>query len=215
MIPKLQIALDNLCFTDAIKALSGVAEEIDVIEVGTILLCAEGKRAVEYLKTMYPEKIVLADAKIADAGKIITPMMLDAGADWTTIICCADIATIKGALGTAKERGKDIQIELTGYWTFEQAEQWQDAGVQQVVYHRSRDAEAAGAGWGSEDLDKIKKLCDMGFRVTVTGGIKVEDIKLFKELPIYIFIAGRSIRDARNPSDAAKLFKEEFSKFWS
>lgn len=215
MLPKLQIALDNLNYPDAILSLKDVSEEIDVIEVGTILLCAEGKNVVHYLKTMYPEKIVLADAKIADAGKIITPMMLDAGADWTTIICCAEIPTIEGALGTAKERGKDVQIELTGHWSFELAEQWKAAGVQQVVYHRSRDAQAAGVNWGKDDLDKIERLCNMGFKVTVTGGIAVEDIKLFKDLPIYIFIAGRAIRDAQNPAAAAREFKQEFAKYWS
>jgi 3-dehydro-L-gulonate-6-phosphate decarboxylase len=214
MVPKLQIALDNLSYTDAVSALKDVVQEIDVIEVGTILLCAEGKRSVEYLKTMYPDKIVLADAKIADAGKIITPMMFDAGADWTTIICCAELPTITGALEIANKLGKDIQIELTGHWTFEQAEQWKQAGVRQVVYHRSRDAQAAGVNWGPEDLEKVGRLCEIGFQVTVTGGITVEDIKLFKDLPIYVFIAGRSIRDAANPVAAAQEFKAEFAKYW-
>ena len=50
------------------------------------------------------------------------------------------------ALKEAAKRGAahDVQIELTGYWTWEQAQQWRDAGIQQVVYHRSRDAQAAG-----------------------------------------------------------------------
>ncbi|VBB09836.1 aldolase-type tim barrel [Lucifera butyrica] len=213
-MPKLQIALDNLSFPEAVKALRDVAAEIDVIEVGTILLCAEGKRAVEYLKTMYPDKIVLADAKIADAGKIITPMMFDAGADWATVICCAEIPTIAGALAVAKERGKDIQVELTGHWTFEQAAEWKKAGVGQVVYHRSRDAQAAGVNWGPADLEKVGRLCEMGFQVTVTGGVTVEDVRFFKELPIYVFIAGRSIRDAADPRQAARQFKEEFAKYW-
>lgn len=214
-LPKLQIALDNLNLADALKSLRLVAEEIDIIEVGTILCNAEGKDAVTNLKAIYPEKIVLADAKIADAGKILTPMMLDAGADWTTLICCAELPTIEGAFEIAKERGKDIQIELTGHWTWEQAEGWRKVGVEQVVYHRSRDAQAAGVNWGEEDLNKIKRLCDMGFKVTVTGGLKVEDLHLFKGLPIYVFIAGRSIRDAENPLEAAKSFKREFEKYWS
>ena len=214
MLPKLQIALDNLSYTDAVKALRDVAQEVDVIEVGTILLCAEGKRAVEYIKTMYPEKIVLADAKIADAGKIITPMMFDAGADWTTIICCAELPTIAGALEVANARGRDVQIELTGHWSFEQAAEWKKIGVRQVVYHRSRDAQAAGVAWGPEDLEKVGKLCNMGFQVTVTGWIAVEDIRFFKEYPVFVFIAGRSIRDAQDPVTAARQFKAEFAKYW-
>lgn len=65
-----------------------------------------------------------------------------------TVICCADINTTKGALDVAKEFNGDVQIELTGYWTREQAQEWRDAGIQQVVYHRSRDAQAAGVAWG-------------------------------------------------------------------
>ncbi|WP_228306086.1 glycogen/starch/alpha-glucan phosphorylase, partial [Klebsiella michiganensis] len=42
-------------------------------------------------------------------------------------------------------------IELTGYWTWGQAQEWREAGVQQVVYHRSRDAQAAGVAWGDAD----------------------------------------------------------------
>ena len=69
-------------------------------------------------------------------------MCFEANADWVTVICCADINTAKGALDVAKEFNGDVQIEQTGYWTWEQAQQWRDAGIQQVVYHRSRDAQA-------------------------------------------------------------------------
>ena len=72
----------------------------------------------------------------------------EANADWVTVICCADINTTKGALDVAKEFNGDVQIELTGYWSWEQAQEWREAGVQQVVYHRSRDAQAAGVAWG-------------------------------------------------------------------
>lgn len=89
-----------------------------------------------------------------------------------------------------------MQIELTGYWTWEQAQQWRDAGIGQVVYHRSRDAQAAGVAWGEADITAIKRLSDMGFKVTVTGGLALEDLPLFKGIPIHVFIAGRSIRDA-------------------
>ncbi|VFS62310.1 3-keto-L-gulonate-6-phosphate decarboxylase ulaD [Raoultella planticola] len=83
-------------------------------------------------------------------------MCFEANADWVTVICCADINTTKGALDVAKEFNGDVQIELTGYWTWEQAQEWREAGVQQVVYHRSRDAQAAGVAWGEADISAIK-----------------------------------------------------------
>ncbi|HAZ4959056.1 TPA: PTS ascorbate transporter subunit IIA [Escherichia coli] len=183
-------------------------------EVGTILCVGEGVRAVRDLKALYPHKIVLADAKIADAGKILSRMCFEANADWVTVICCADINTAKGALDVAKEFNGDVQIELTGYWTWEQAQQWRDAGIGQVVYHRSRDAQAAGVAWGEADITAIKRLSDMGFKVTVTGGLALEDLPLFKGIPIHVFIAGRSIRDAASPVEAARQFKRSIAELW-
>ena len=192
-LPMLQVALDNQTMDSAYETTRLIAEEVDIIEVGTILCVGEGVRAVRDLKALYPHKIVLADAKIADAGKILSRMCFEANADWVTVICCADINTAKGALDVAKEFNGDVQIELTGYWTWEQAQQWRDAGIGQVVYHRSRDAQAAGVAWGEADITAIKRLSDMGFKVTVTGGLALEDLPLFKGIPIHVFIAGRSI----------------------
>ena len=134
-LPMLQVALDNQTLASAYETTRLIAEEVDIIEVGTILCVGEGVRAVRDLKALYPHKIVLADAKIADAGKILSRMCFEANADWVTVICCADINTAKGALDVAKEFNGDVQIELTGFWTWEQAQAWCEAGIQQVVYH--------------------------------------------------------------------------------
>lgn len=217
MLPKLQVALDNTSLADALAAIRDIGEHIDVIEIGTILHVAEGLEPVRAMRALYPDKIILADIKGADAGSLLAKQCYGAGATWMTVICCAEIPTMKGMLEVAKsyEADKDVQIELYGDWTWEHAKAWQAAGLEQVVYHRSRDAQAAGQNWGPKDLEKLKKLCDLGFKVTVTGGLTIEDIKLFKDLPIYCFIAGRSIRDAACPATAAQAFKAEIAKFWS
>lgn len=213
--PLLQIALDNLTLADALETLSKVGQEVDVIEVGTILLLAEGKKAVSKIKELYPNKIILADSKIADAGNIVAKMFFEAGAEITTVICCADLPTVSGVLQEAHNYHGDMQIELTGSWSFEQAEAWQKLGVQQVVYHRSRDAQAAGVAWDQADIEKITKLCDMNFKVTITGGITETDLDLFKHLPIYIIIAGRSIRDVKDSQSAAKSFQAKLLEKWT
>lgn len=197
-LPMLQVALDNQTMDSAYETTRLIVEEVDIIEVGTILCVGEGVRAVRDLKALYPHKIVLADAKIADAGKILSRMCFEANADWVTVICCADINTAKGALDVAKEFNGDVQIELTGYWTWEQAQQWRDAGV----------------AWGEADITAIKRLSDMGFKVTVTGGLALEDLPLFKGIPIHVFIAGRSIRDAASPVEAARQFKRSIAELW-
>lgn len=214
--PMLQIALDTLTIEEAIENVKKVEKYIDVVEVGTILITSCGKNAVKKLAETFPDKIIVADAKIADAGEVFAKMMFENKANFTTCICAAETPTIKKTLEAAKKFNKnnDVQIELTSNFTFEQAKEWRSIGIEQVVYHRSRDSQAAGVNWSKSDLDKVKKLCDMGFKVTITGGVSVEDISFFKDLPIFIFIAGRSIRDAKSPLEAAKQFQDEFSKYW-
>ncbi len=209
--PLLQIALDNNTLSDAIRSISQVGHEVDVIEAGTILCLAEGMEAVRCLRALYPNKTILADTKCADAGGTVAKNCADAGADWMTVICSATIPTMKAAL----KEVKDLQVELYGDWTFEHAKQWKEAGLSQVVYHQSRDALLAGETWGEKDLTKIKKLVEMGFKVSVTGGLEKETLKLFKGIDVYTFIAGRGIREASDPVQAAREFKEEIDKYWN
>lgn len=217
MKPKLQVALDNTSLVEALQSLRLYQDAIDVIEVGTILHVAEGIEPVRVLRALYPEKIILADIKGADAGSLLAKLCFDAGATWMTAICSADVNTMIGMKKTGQSYGedRDVQIELYGDWTMEQAKNWKDAGLEQVVYHRSRDAQAAGKGWDQSDLDKLSALTDMGFKVTITGGLEVHDLALFKDLPIYCIIAGRSIRDASNPLQAAEAFQAEITRLWT
>lgn len=216
--PLLQIALDVQNTTEAIKIVETILPAVDVVEAGTILCVAEGVAAVRELRAAFPSRTLLADIKLADAGSTLAAMCAKAGADWVTIICCAEIATIEVALQTMKkERGDtgDAQIELYGNWSWDEAELWKRAGIIQVVYHRSRDAQAAGKTWTNADLQKIQKLSDMGFAVSVTGGLTTDDIPLFKGMTIKSFIAGRALTSADNPLKAAEALKNAIAKFWS
>jgi 3-dehydro-L-gulonate-6-phosphate decarboxylase len=225
-LPMLQLALDNKTLADALASTRVLATEVDVLEAGTILCCSEGMQAVRCLKSLYPERIVLADIKAADAGTILANMVYDNGADWMTVICCAPIATVETALAAAARRNSapgasarltayDVQVELTGTWSWEEAAAWRDAGIRQVVYHRGRDAQAAGQSWGKEDLDKIRRLADMGFDLSITGGLVLEDLPIFAGIPVKVFIAGRSIRDAADPAAAARAFKARIAELWA
>ena len=210
MRPLLQVALDNNTLSGALKSANQLEEVVDVIEAGTILCLQEGTEAVRCLRALFPEKIILADTKCADAGGTVAKNCSNAGANWMTVICCATIATMKAAL----KEVEDLQVELYGDWTFEQAKQWKEIGLSQVVYHQSRDALLAGETWGKKDLEKVQKLTDLGFKVSVTGGLELDTLKLFAGMPIYCFIAGRSLRDAQDPKEEAKKWKEEIIKIW-
>lgn len=210
--PRLQLALDTYDLPSALRPLQKAAAHIDVIEVGTILCLSEGMGAVRAIRSLFPDKTILADVRIAEAGGIIARMAFEAGADWVSVVSGASMTTAEVVYQTAQECGGEVQIELSDGWTWEQAQQWREIGIDQAIIHRSRDAEAQGnLTWGEADFANIRRLTEMGYRVTVTGGVNPPDVALFAGIPVYIFIAGRSIRNAEDPALAAKAFQDAFA----
>ena len=208
--PNLQVALDNNTLASALADVRAVGPIVDIVEAGTILILQEGVIAVQALRALFPDKVVIADTKCADAGTTVAKNMADAGADWMTCICSATIPTIQAA----QQEVKEIQIELYGQWTRADAQSWLDIGVTQAIYHQSRDALLSGGAWGEKDLAKVKMLVEMGFRVSVTGGLSVDTLKLFAGVNVYTFIAGRAITQAADPAKAAQNFQTEIVRIW-
>lgn len=208
-VPKLQLALDTFDLPSALGPLQRAHSYIDVIEVGTILCLSEGMSAVRAIRSLFPDKIILADVRIAEAGGVISRMAFEAGANWVTVVSGASKTTSQVVFEEAQRHGGDVQIELTEGWTWDQARAWRDLGIGQVITHRSRDAEAHGVlTWDETDFEQIRQLAAMGFKVTVTGGVEVADIPRFAGVPVYIFIAGRAIRGAADPAEAARRFQD-------
>ncbi len=215
--PLLQIALDTYDLPSALGPLQKAAENIDVIEVGTILCLSEGMHAVRAIKSLFPNKTVLADVRIAEAGAIISKMCFDANADWVSVVSGAAPSSFEVVLAEAQSRpNKDMQVELSDGWTWDQVKGWADLGIQQVIFKRSRDLEAKGIlTWEESSFETIQKLHDLGMKVTVTGGVKVKDIPLFKDVPVYVFIAGRAIVKADDPAAAALEFQTAINQLIS
>lgn len=113
--PNLQIALDNSSLSSALQSISLAGPIVDIVEAGTILCLQSGMEAVRCLRALYPNKLIVADTKCADAGGTVAKNCSDAGADWMTVICCATLATMEAAMKEVKE----LQVELYGEWTFE------------------------------------------------------------------------------------------------
>jgi hypothetical protein len=143
-------------------------------------------------------------------------MAFAAGADMMTVIGGATIPTIQQALEVAHKHGKQVLMELTGVRDIvERAAEWRPIGVDWIVYHREWDAQAAGRMWTEEDKVIISRLIDMGFKLTVTGGMTMELLPFFADLPITALICGRGIRESANPRAAAHEMRMALADLWS
>lgn len=222
--PLLQIALDSTTLEKAVADAKQAESSVDIIECGTILACAEGMKAVSVLRALHPQHILVCDLKTTDAGTVLAKMAFEAGADWLTVSAAAHPATKAGCKKVADDFNaanpdlnvkKEIQIELYGNWTLEDAKSWLESGIKQVIYHRSRDAELAGKGWTEEDLELMKQLSALGMEISITGGIVPEDIHLFKEIKnAKAFIAGRALVGEKGQQTAAAI-RNKINEYWN
>lgn len=222
--PLLQIALDSTTLEKAVADAKQAESSVDIIECGTILACAEGMKAVSVLRALHPQHILVCDLKTTDAGTVLAKMAFEAGADWLTVSAAAHPATKASCKKVADDFNaanpdlnvkKEIQIELYGNWTLEDAENWLESGIKQVIYHRSRDAELAGKGWTEEDLELMKRLSALGMEISITGGIVPEDIHLFKEIKnAKAFIAGRALVGEKGRQTAAAI-RDKINEYWN
>jgi 3-dehydro-L-gulonate-6-phosphate decarboxylase len=214
-IPLLQVALDYISLPPAIAMALKVDPYVDVIEIGTPLCKAAGIDAVRAIREVCPDKLILADLKTPDVGGLEAQLAFEAGADMMTVIGGAPMATVQSALKVAQEMGKEMMMELTGVRDIiARATEWKQAGVQRMVYHRGWDEQAYNREWSGEDKRVVRQLIAMGFKVTITGGITVDLLPFFQDLPVSIIIAGRAIHQAPDPPAAALELRSTIARLW-
>lgn len=215
MRPRLQVAVDNLDLVSAFRALNQCVDEVDIIECGTILVISEGLRSVREIRALYPDKTILADVRIAEAGSLIARQCFEAGADWVSCVAGASDTTIGQVVKVAGEFGGEVQVELGETYDADRARGWRDVGVEHVIVKRSRDREAAGdLSWGPADRERVEELAGMGFQVTITGGIKPADLEVFAGAPVAVVISGRAIMGAQDPAAAAREIQAALGQAW-
>lgn len=212
-IPMLQVALDIYDKNQAVQIVKKVENEVDIIEIGTLLCLSEGMHAIRLMRSVFPEKIILADVRIVKAGAKIAEMAFEAGANWVTIMSYATPDTVDAVLKKAKEFNGDVQVELCEGWDYDLVSELRKKGIEQFIYHRSTEViDNASITWSIEEFKLIEKLIKMGCKLSVTGGIEVTDIPLLKEKDIFIIIAGRSICQAEQPQKVAKEYKKQLDR---
>jgi 3-hexulose-6-phosphate synthase len=198
---KLQVALDLLTTEAALDLAGKVAEHVDIIELGTPLIKAEGLSAVTAIKEAHPSKIVFADMKTMDAGELEADIAFKAGADLVTVLGSADDSTIAGAVKAAKAHNKGIVVDLIGVADkVTRAKEVRALGAKFVEMHAGLD-EQAKPGFDLNGLLRAGAEARVPF--SVAGGVKLATIEAVQKAGADVAVAGGAIYGADDPAAAA------------
>ena len=164
------------------------------------------------MKEVFPEKKILADIKIMDAGYSESKRAFEAGADIVTACILATEGTCRGLIQAAKEMGKEswldfIAIPAEKYVDYvdyinELAPDYVCAHLGSDIYEKEGGADAR-----ARMFEKIGEL-KFNSKLVLSGGIVVADIPaILKVNPHHVNVGG-SIEKAADPASVAKAFKE-------
>jgi 3-hexulose-6-phosphate synthase len=202
---KLQVAMDVLTTDDALTLAGKVAPYVDIIELGTPLIKAEGLRAVTAIKDAHPDKIVFADLKTMDAGELEAEIAFSAGADLVTVLGTAGDSTIVGAVAAATKHGKGIVVDLIGVKDKSaRAREVIALGAQFVEMHAGLD-EQAEDGFTFQTL--LTDGTESGVDFSVAGGVSLATIASVQSAGASVAVAGSAIYSATDPAEAAAALR--------
>jgi 3-hexulose-6-phosphate synthase len=111
---QLQLALDQLGLPEALRLIGELQDFIDIAEIGTPMIIAEGLSAVTAVKRRFPHLTVLADVKIVDGGAYESRIAFEAGADILSVLGLAHDVTIEAAVREATRAERAIMVDLLG-----------------------------------------------------------------------------------------------------
>jgi 3-hexulose-6-phosphate synthase len=198
---KLQVAMDVLTTADAPALAGAVAAHVDIIELGTPLIKAEGLRAITAIKQAHPDKIVFADLKTMDAGELEAGMAFTAGADLVTVLGTAGDSTIVGAVKAATQHNKGVVVDLIGVADkVSRAREVIALGAEFVEMHAGLD-EQAEAGFSLDSLLSAGESAKVPF--SLAGGVSVATIAAVQRAGASVAVAGGAIYGADDPAAAA------------
>lgn len=203
---KLQVAIDLLSTEEALALAKKVAPYIDIIELGTPLIKSEGVSVITAMKEAFPDKIVFADFKVADAGALEAEMAFKAGADLVTVLAVTGNKTIEGAVEAAKKYGRGVVVDTIGAQDrVKRAQEVTALGVEFVELHAGLD-EQAQPGYSIQVL--IDEASQVGVPVSIAGGVNIDNIAAVKKSGVKVAVAGGAIYGAEDPAAAAKALRE-------
>ncbi len=210
--PKLQVALDVISLEDALRIANQVVSFVDIIEAGTPLIKSEGIGAVKVLKKNFPEKIICADLKTADAGYLEVQLAAEAHADIISILADAYDNTIEEALRASYDYKVEVMADLiVSRKPIKRLKEimklhYKGRKLTYALAHSGLDRQSSRRA----PLSEIEAMVQVPNhpKLAIAGGIRSTDIQNIMQYPISIVIVGGAITNAENPSKVSEQLKQ-------
>lgn len=192
---------------EAVDTVRRLYDRIDIIEVGTPMIFDYGLKCVGEMKKLFPQKIVLADMKIMDAGQQETGMAVKMGADIITVMGAANNLTIEMAVEAAHKGGKKIMVDLLGVDQIERkAIALEDMGVDYICVHTAFDMKQE-SDRPIEELERVKRVIRSG-RTAIAGGITLKELDaVMAGAPDVVIVGGGILNSADLVETADQFYK--------
>jgi 3-hexulose-6-phosphate synthase len=199
---KLQLALDFTSYNEAISTAKIAGPFVDIIEVGTPLLKAEGMRTIRKLRELFPEKTIVADTKTMDVAYLEAKMVQNAGADYFTILALAPHACLKEALRAKKELGIKVAVDFIGVEDkCKKLKSLEGRGFSGFILHTGIDE----GEFKCKVLEGLKQKPEE--EIFVAGGINPGTVPKLDHKKVDVVIVGRAITGQQDPAEHAKILK--------
>lgn len=210
---KLQLALDcNLDLSGAKELAGDVYDSVDILEAGTPFIYQWGMEGVSMLKEAFPEKIVLADLKIADAGYLEAEVAFRMGADVVTILGVTEEVTILNALMAARSYGKKVMVDMLAVRDLEMRLVEVDSmGVDYICLHTSKDLQKLNKDV-SQAFARLKGMVTHA-KLVLAGGISLDNIEKYAAIHPDIIVVGEGITAQREPKAAAAGIRNVMNRY--
>lgn len=205
---KLQLALDDISYKDAVLLVRKLEEYIDIVELGTPFAYTNHIGVIQEFHFRFPGLQVLADYKILDGGGFMASLALREGADIVTVSASANDETIRGAAAAAKKYGGQILADTMGQpldvIPFRTAAA-EKCGADYICVHTSLDVPNA-----PDPLISIQKAREgaLNTKLAVAGGINLKTLPVIVKAKPDIVIVGGAICRASDPLATAKEMKK-------
>lgn len=208
----LQVALDLFSTEDALRILDEVGEYVDIIEIGTPLIVAEGARVVSTVKKRYSNKTVFADIKVMDGGAEVPKSVLEAGADMFSVLAAAEDSTLKAAARIAGEYRAKVLVDMCSVKDISgRGREIEKLNPDYICVHVGYDIQ----GTGVDPISELRKLDGVACKKAIAGGIKLDRFREAVSSPADDIICGAGIYrqpDMRETARKMRAILDEYNR---